>query len=304
MIAAVEHDIASIAERLGARLKRSGPNERVGPCPVCGGCDRFGVNTRKQVFNCRHCSIGGDAIALVRHVTGLGYHAARSFIGEEQRPWMTRSQGGQVVQPSGGGQPSSEPPKLSIGDSVYGLSVWDAGVDPRGTPVERYLNSRRLDLGDDIAGTVLRWHPGIGAMIALFRNVHTDAPQAISRTFLDGDARKIDRKFLGPVGGCAIKLDEDAEVTMGLFIGEGPETCLAARQIGLRPVWALGSAGAISNFPLLSGIDALSLLREHDDANARAAIACGTRWKDAGREVLDVWPNAGNDVNDAVIGAA
>jgi hypothetical protein len=290
MIAAVEHDIASIAERLGARLKRSGPNERVGPCPVCGGCDRFGVNTRKQVFNCRHCGVGGDTITLVRHVTGLGYHEAISFIGGEQRPWMTRAQ--------------AEPPEPSTDDSAYARSVWNAGVDPRGTPVERYFAGRGLRLDDDVSGLVLRWHPGISAMIALFRNIETDAPQAISRTFLDGEARKIARKFLGPVAGAAIKLDADEEVLSGLHVGEGIESCLAARQIGLRPVWALGSAGAISNFPLLSGIDALSLLREHDDANARAAIACGTRWKDAGREVFDVWPNAGNDVNDAVIGAA
>jgi hypothetical protein len=291
MIDAAEDDIISVAERLGARLKRSGPNERVGPCPVCGGRDRFGVNTRKQVFNCRHCSVGGDAITLVRHVTGLGYREAISFIGGERRPWMTRSQ-------------APEPPKPSTCDSAYALSIWNVGVDPRGTPVERYLAGRGLRLDDGIAGDVLRWHYGIGAMLALFRNIETDEPQAISRTFLDGQARKIERKFLGPAGGCAIKLDEDAEVTMGLFIGEGGETCLAARQIGLRPTWALGSASGISGFPVLSGIDALNLLREHDAANARAAIACGTRWKDAGREVFDVWPNDGNDVNDAVIGGA
>jgi putative DNA primase/helicase len=70
--------------------------------------------------------------------------------------------------------------------------------------------------------------------------------------------------------------------------------------LGLRPAWALGSAGAIAAFPVLGGVEALSLLREHDDANARAAIACGTRWKAAGREVFNVWPNSGKDVNDAI----
>jgi hypothetical protein len=290
MIAAAKDDITSIAERVGARLKRSGPNERVGPCPVCGGRDRFSVNIKKQLFNCRGCNVGGDAIAFVRHVTGLGYHAARSFIGEEQRPWMTRSQ--------------AEPLKPSTDYSAYARSVWNAGVDPSGTPVERYLAGRGLKLDDDVSGSVLRWHPGISAMIALFRNIETDTPQAISRTFLDGEARKIARKFLGPVAFAAIKLDADEEVLGGIHIGEGVETCMAARQIGLRPVWALGSAGAISGFSVLPGIGALNLLREHDDANARAAIACGTRWKDAGREVFDVWANAGNDVNDAVIGAS
>ena len=284
-------DIASIAERLGARLKRAGPSERAGPCPRCGGIDRFSINIKKQIWNCRGCGVGGDIIALVRHVTGLGYREALSVVGGAQRPRMARS-------------PTPEPPKPSTCDSVYALSVWSAGVDPRGTLVDRYLAGRGLDLGDDIAGEVLRWHPGIGAMLALFRNIETDAPQAISRTFLDSAARKIARKFRGPVAGCAIKLDADEEVLGGVHIGEGIETCMATRQIGLRPTWALGSAGAISGFPVLSGIDALTLIREHDDANASAAIACGTRWKDAGREVFDVWPNKGNDVNDAVIGAA
>ena len=40
-------DISAVAERLGARLKRLG-NERVGPCPKCGGRDRFSVNTKSK----------------------------------------------------------------------------------------------------------------------------------------------------------------------------------------------------------------------------------------------------------------
>lgn len=37
-----------------------------GPCPVCGGRDRFGVDLRRGLFNCRGCGTGGgDAINLV-----------------------------------------------------------------------------------------------------------------------------------------------------------------------------------------------------------------------------------------------
>jgi putative DNA primase/helicase len=120
------------------------------------------------------------------------------------------------------------------------LALWRSSVDPRATLVDMYLNTRRLELGDDLAGEVLRWHPGVGAMIALFRDIETDEPCAVSRTFLDHEGRKISRKFLGPVGGCAIKLDPDEEVLGGLHLGEGVETCMAARQIGLRPTWTLG----------------------------------------------------------------
>ena len=180
------------------------------------------------------------------------------------------------------------------------LALWAAGVDPRGTPVKRYLRSRQLILDDDIAGYVLRWHPHVRAMLALFRDIRTDEPRAISRTFLDGEGNKLGRKFLGPVKGAAVKLDSDETVLGGLHVGEGIETCLSARQLGLKPCWALGSDRGLASFPLLSGIKALSILREHDEANTKAAIACGTRWKTASREVFDVWPNAGKDVNDAI----
>jgi Toprim domain-containing protein len=189
-------------------------------------------------------------------------------------------------------------PDDNVERTAAALRLWSEGVDPAGTPVETYLSSRRLELAVD--GEVLRWHSRLRAMLALFRNIATDSPQAVSRTYLDHEARKIERRFLGPVGGAAIKLDADEDVLGWLHIGEGVETILVARMLGLKPTWALGSAGAIAAFPVLSGIECLSLLREHDDANKRAAIACGTRWKAAGREVFNVWPKNGKDVNDTI----
>ena len=180
------------------------------------------------------------------------------------------------------------------------LKVWAEGVDPRGTPVETYLRSRRLELDASIAGEALRYHPTLRAMMALFRNLVSNEPQAISRTFLDHRLQKRERKFMGPVGGAAIKLDADEDVLCGLHIGEGIETCLTARMAGLGPTWALGSAGAVAAFPVLSGIECVTLLREHDAANKQASDACGTRWHAAGREVFDFWPNVGKDLNDSV----
>jgi hypothetical protein len=48
----------------------------------------------------------------------------------------------------------------------------------------------------------------------------------------------------------------------------------------------------------------MSLLREHDDANKRAADACAARWVAAGRKVFNVRPRPGKDINDAIKGAA
>ena len=69
-------------------------------------------------------------------------------------------------------------------------------------------------------------------MVALFRDITTAKPCGIHRTFLDCNGRKLDRKMLGRARDAAIKLDQDGDVTLGLHVGEGVETCMAARQAG------------------------------------------------------------------------
>jgi hypothetical protein len=188
--------------------------------------------------------------------------------------------------------------------TVKAIKLWRASADPRSTLAEIYLASRKLDLGPNLAGEVLRWNKRIGAMVALFRNIATNEPQAVTRTYLDTEGRKLERKFLGPVGGAAIKIDADDAVTNGLHIAEGVETALAARQLGPKPTWALGSAGAIAAFPVLGGVKCLTLLKEHDDASERAVEACASRWHAAGLEVLINEPIGGKDLNDAIKGTA
>jgi hypothetical protein len=159
-----------------------------------------------------------------------------------------------------------------------------------------------------MADEVVRFHASLNfegrkvcAMVALFRDIATDRPSGIHRTFLDGAARKLGRKMLGRARGAAIKLDEDASVTLGLTIGEGLETCLAAWLAGFRPVWALGSVSSIASFPVLPGIEATTILGEVEDggANRRATEQCAARWHKANREVLLVSPLVGKDLNDA-----
>ncbi|MFD0466750.1 virulence-associated protein E [Microvirga aerilata] len=162
------------------------------------------------------------------------------------------------------------------------LALWEEACDPRGTIVEAYLTRSKEDGGrglaypDDVADAVLRYHPAcpwkdesgttlrVPAMVAAMRCIHTDRLKAVHRTRLTPEGRKVDRRMLGDAKEAAIKLDPGEAVTMGLVVGEGIETCLAARQIGLRPVWALGSVGSIQTFQVLSGIDAITLLAETD----------------------------------------
>jgi Toprim domain len=188
-------------------------------------------------------------------------------------------------------------------------TLWTEGVPILRTPACVYLTeTRSLTLGDFFNdGRVLRWHVGRQSLVALFRGIADDQPRGVSLIFLDGESHKLNRKFFGPVGGAAVKLDPDEDVTHGLIVGEGVETCLAARQLGLKPVWALGSAGAISALPVLAGVEALTILAENGCvASERAVETCGSRWSAAEREVTVVRAAdpQHKDVNDLVRGRA
>lgn len=71
-------DVTGLAKAYGFSGKPSGL-ELVGPCPGCGGRDRFSVSRAKNIWRCRQGGgdpVGGDAIALVSHVEGKGFRDA------------------------------------------------------------------------------------------------------------------------------------------------------------------------------------------------------------------------------------
>jgi putative DNA primase/helicase len=204
-------------------------------------------------------------------------------------------------------------PRRSRSPQSWALQIWRDSVDPHDTLVERYLASRNLKLPDD-AARFIRFHAAcpwtddrdvrvrVPAMVALFRTIGGDEPSAIQRTALRADASKIGRKMLGPVAGCAIKVTCDEDVLLRLGVAEGLESAMSAIALGQGPAWALGSAGAIRNLPVLPSIETLALIAEHDRANEEARDICGSRWQDAGCEVLIVEPSncAHKDLNDVL----
>jgi hypothetical protein len=197
------------------------------------------------------------------------------------------------------------------------IVLWHEGVDPRGTLVEVYLAARALVLPAELAGRVVRFHPAcpwrhnetgvltrVPAMLSIMRNIHTDAVTAVQRTALTPEGRKIERRMLGLAADAAIKLDGDTDVSIALTIGEGLETCLAARQLHFRPTWALGSVGAIAKFPVLGGVETLTILEETGDhsASGRAIETCAERWHDKNHDVFIVTPRVCvGDVNDVLM---
>jgi hypothetical protein len=195
------------------------------------------------------------------------------------------------------------------GHSDFAAAIWREAVDPRGTLAERYLNGRGIELAEDLCGRVLRFHRHcpfgkddagktiyVPALVVAFRRICDDdenrPPQAIHRIGLKPDGTKIDKMMLGSVGGCAVKLDPD--VGKGLGVCEGIETGLKIRARGWRPVWALGSAGAIRTLEPIPGVEALTIFADNDESGTgiEAARECARQWANAGCEAVVYAPKA------------
>jgi phage/plasmid primase-like uncharacterized protein len=76
---------AEVVRRWPHGLKRKG-HELVGPCPACGGDDRFSIDLRKNLWHCRKAGKGGDAIALVEYIDGVDFLSACEIVTGEQAP--------------------------------------------------------------------------------------------------------------------------------------------------------------------------------------------------------------------------
>lgn len=242
--------------------------------------------------------LGGGPLGLVEHLRGQGRADAIAWAKA-----FLRIEDGQPLPPSLPRliKPTAEP----VSTLPFARQIWREAVPAAGTLAETYLVSRGLTLP---ARKILRFHPAcrrgeerLPAMIALMLDPSTGEPCGVHRTFLQADGRgKASgqaKMMLGNAG--VIRLSPDSEVTTGLGIAEGIETALSLIQVaGWSPVWAAGNAGNIAGFPVLAGIEALTIFADGDAAGLRAANACADRWRDEGREVTIRAAPAGKDWND------
>jgi putative DNA primase/helicase len=131
-----------------------------------------------------------------------------------------------------------------------------------------------------------------------------DVPLAIHRTFLSRDGKSkapVDpqKMMLGPCRGGAVRLTPLSEV---LMVGEGIETCLAARQATGHAVWAALSTSGLPALDLPAKVRDVIVLADGDDAGEAAARTAAQRWKRDGRRVRIARPPNGIDFNDMLLG--
>jgi putative DNA primase/helicase len=265
-------------ERRGIALR--GAIDRCGPCPKCGGTDRFAINIRKQVFLCRGCGVAGDVIRLVQHVDDCSFvEAVEVLMGDHI-----------LVQAA---PPASKKKKQSAEEYAReqhrkARSLWARRKPIGGSIAEHYLR--------EIRKITCRLPPTLGflpgrrgqhpAMIAAYGLVDEPEPGVVG---IPRNLNAVHLTLLRPDGGgkADIELNKltlsspqghpiasaPPNNLLGLAITEGIEDALTVHQVTGLGAWAAGSA---SFMPKLANavptyIDSVTIYG-HDDGGKRFAL--------------------------------
>jgi phage/plasmid primase-like uncharacterized protein len=315
---AKEVSIEAVLAQRGYQLKRNGA-DLAGPCPFCGGRDRFVVTPKKRRWFCRGFRERDDVIGLVQRLDNVSFpNAVETLTGkrpEYESPGERAVRN--IIERERRHREAQDNKHKAEQETAYALRWWNEGISIWETPAQAYLVSRCCNgLFPPDRDAVFRYHPAcvfggvqLPCLLALLRNVETDEPQAVHRTALTPDGQKIHRKMLGPKAGAVIELWPRTAVTDRLVVGEGIETTLSAalhikhRGSPLQPAWSCVDAGNLAALPVLPGVQQLVILVDHDESNTgqEKALECSRRWVSAGREVRRLTPHKPGDFNDIIL---
>jgi phage/plasmid primase-like uncharacterized protein len=281
----IEAEIA----RHGHELKRRG-RELVGPCPKCGGHDRFSVHVVKQVWNCRGCKpagIAGDIIGMVMWLDTCDFAAAIETLTGEARP-PARPIDVVVRRQQADDDEAKQHRKAAW--------LWSRRQPIVGTIAETYLREAR-SIACLLPATLaylppskVDHHPALIAAFAL-----PDEPEsgllgeplgvnAVHLTLLKPDGRKAEierpKLMIGRSIGLPIVIAPPNDL-LGLAICEGIEDALTAHQATRLGAWAAGSAGRMPALAaaIPSYIETVTVFAHadragQDGANGLAAALC------------------------------
>jgi hypothetical protein len=267
-------------ELVRRNIKLRGGVERWGPCPRCGGVDRFSINRRKQVFNCRGCRQGGDIIALVQHLDGCSFGGAIELLTGESFERRAKPNPARITD-DGRDYETAQARKAAW--------LWSRRLPIKGSPAEAYLREARGYKGllPATLGFLAPGRPGHHpAMIAAFGVPDEPEPgiigtphtaNAVHLTLLrpDGSGKAEPERPKLVVGrplGRPIVLAVPNDL-LGLAITEGIEDALSVHEATGLGAWAAGAAGfmpALAN-AVPDYIEAVTVYAHDDDGGQRNA---------------------------------
>lgn len=286
---------------------------RHGPCPACGGRDRFRFDDRdgRGTWICNQCG-AGDGFRLLELVHGWTFREALKAVAEQAGP---------VDRPAPPTPRTSREPRVASPTArarriLRTSSTPDLVPDARG-----YLESRGLFPLPD--GCRLRAHaavdyfePGPGkAVVHVGRFPALVAPivdidgerVTVHVTYLHDGAKLTDhapRKILSPMTGrrgCAVRLFELAGETLGL--AEGIETAIAARILHDMPVWAALNTTLLAKFIPPRSVHRVLIFADRDVPGIEAAWTLRDELDGHCGVELRLPPRAIGDWNDALLEA-
>lgn len=228
-----------------------------GPCPMCGGKDRFRFDDRNGSgsYFCSGCG-NGDGFKLIEHITGRDFASLAkeidSIVGnlKQHEPSKKRNPAIRLKEVAGS--------RASMGNI---------------NPVRLYLQSRGLTPVEGIQYSlgVTHWEDNrlqtFPAMICLMQ-ASDGTPLSFHITYLTPAGEKapvkVVKKILTPMrtlGGSAIRLGSIHE---HIGIAEGIETALAVSMQYSIPCWAAANAGLLEQFEPPDGVKAVTIFGDSD----------------------------------------
>lgn len=269
---------------------------------------------------------GGGPLDLIMATQGLDFISAlnwsASWLGHSQHYHLDNEHRARLLCEAEARRKASrvEADAMAAKARAAAADLWHESQSIFGTAAQTYLSNRGIGIAAlKEAAAELRFHSQTWDSQTRLRKpclvarvtATEDARRLVGmhRTFLLPDGSDRDRgagkrRLGGGVHG-VVRLTPDQEVSSGLGIGEGLETCLSILSQGWRPVWCAIDAGGVKSFPILPGIEALTVYADSDVAGRAAATAVVERWRQAGREARAFAPRAdGVDFNDLVREAA
>jgi putative DNA primase/helicase len=301
----------AVLEQLGippAALKL----RKAGPCPVCGGKDRYRFDNfrNRGDFYCQRCG-AGTGFDLLMRVHGWSFPQTLKRVCE--------AMGLDIGQPAA--RPDFAPahlveetPKIARPTSrVWSVLRGSCGIADC-TDAVAYLEHRGIWPLPE--GSTLRAHPSveywdgqrcIGRYPAIVARIMDHEGETVSAhlTYLH-NGRKLEteapRKIMSPLTGrqgCAVRLVPLEGDVLG--IAEGLETALAAMQIHKVPTWAALNTSLLTKFEPPAEVKRLVIFADSDVPGLQAAAALMQRLQ--GRIAFDIKTAATphNDFNDQLI---